>query len=132
MSWQMEGTADPFELFVVSADLTQYVAVAGNVNPATHGIWVVAPGIGPLGTSLGEQLKPPVVTALNTPYEIVIAVDSLGGASVTVKSAGTFLGTIANLVPGLGPYYVVLGQRLGRTAAGTQSAFWSSVGVTTP
>jgi hypothetical protein len=127
-----EGTADPFEVFLVSSDLTQYLAVAGNVNPSVIGFWVVSPNLGPLGSSLGEQFTPNIVTALDTPYQIEIAVSTAGAATVKVASNGTLLGTLSNLQPGTGPFYLILGQRLGYTATGPQVASWSYVSVTTP
>jgi hypothetical protein len=127
-----EGTANPFEIFLVSADLTQYLAVAGNVNPSVIGFWVVTPNLGPLGSSLGEQFTPNIVTALDTPYQIEIAVDAEGAATVNVAAGGSLLGTLSNLQPGTGPFYLILGQRLGYTATGLQVANWSYVGVTTP
>lgn len=127
-----EGTANPFEVFLVSADLTQYLALAGNINPSVTGFWIVTPNLGPLGTSLGEQFSPNIVPALHTPYQMQIAVDAQGGATVKVSSGGTTLGILSNLQPGTGPFYLILGQRLGYTATGTQLAHWSYVEVTTP
>jgi len=126
-----QGTGDPFQVFLVSADLTQYVTVTGNVGPYL-GIWANAPNIGALGTSLGEQFSPPISTAFNTPYQIVINVDAQGAATVRVERSGTALGSLSNLQPGTGPFYLVLGQRIGLAPTGTQAADWSYVRVSTP
>jgi len=126
-----EGTGDPFEIFLASADFTQFLTVTANVNPVYDGIWANAPNISQLW-QLGNQFSPPISPAFNTPYQIVIAVDAQGAATVKVKSNGTVLGTMSGLQPGTGPFYLVLGQRIGNAATGSQVADWSSVRVTTP
>ena len=126
-----QGTGDPFEVFLVSADFTQFVVVSGNMNPTYYGIWAAAPNISQLW-QLGEQFSPPISTAFNTPYQIVIKVDAQGAATVRVESSGTALGSLSNLQPGTGPFYLVLGQRIGLAPSGTQAADWSYVRVTTP
>jgi hypothetical protein len=126
-----QGTGDPFEVFLVSADLTQFLTVTGNVNPVYQGIWATATNVSLLW-QLGDQLSPPISTAFGTPYRIEIDVSAHGAATVTVESSdGTQLGSVSGLQPGVGPFYLVLGQRIGLTTPGSQVAFWRYVRVTT-
>jgi len=80
-----QGTGDPFQIFLVSADLTQYLTVTGNVKPIYLGIWVNAPNIGALGTSLGEEFSPSISPAFSTPYQIIISVAAQGAATVKLE-----------------------------------------------
>jgi hypothetical protein len=126
------GTANPFEVFLVSPDLTEYVTLAANVSPAYHGMWVGAPNIAPL-FDLGEQFSPPFNPVLGTTYVVSMSVDDSGVASVSVAdSAGKVLGTASGLQSGTGPFYLVLGQRIGLAPAGPQEAVWTSVEVSRP
>jgi hypothetical protein len=122
-----QGTANPFEIFLASSDLTQFLTVTANVSPAYDGMWATAPNISQLW-QLGEQFQPPITPAFNTLYSIIITVNDQGAATVTVKNAeGMVLGTLSDLQPGMGPFYLVLGQRIGLAAAGSQAASWKSV-----
>lgn len=58
----IEGTANPFAIFLVNADLSQYLVLYANVNTAFafEGFWGNAPNIGSLDF-LGEQFSPNIV-----------------------------------------------------------------------
>jgi hypothetical protein len=126
------GTANPFEIFLVSSDLTQYVTLAANVSPVFHGMWIGAPNIAPL-FDLGEQFSPPFDPVLGTTYAVSISVDASGVASARVSDVkGKVLGTMSGLQSGTGPFYLVLGQRIGLAPTGPQEAVWSLVRISRP
>jgi hypothetical protein len=123
------GTADPFEIFLVSSDLSQFVTVTANVNPTYDGMWANANNISQLW-QLGDQFQPQITPTLNVVYRILITVDANGAGSVTMENnAGQVLGSVFNLQPGTGPFYLVLGQRIGLAKAESQIAYWKYVSV---
>jgi hypothetical protein len=127
-----QGTANTFAIYLASTDLTQYVSLSANVSPTYNGFWVDAPNIAQLG-NLGERFSPPVSPALNTLYKIEIAIDAQGIGTTTLEnSSGTILGSVSNLQAGTGPFYLVLGQRIGLAPPGTQVADWRAVSVSAP
>jgi hypothetical protein len=127
-----EGTADPFEIFLASADLTQFLTVTANVNPTYVGFWATAPNISQLW-QLGKQFSPPISPNFYAPYIVTISVNARGVATATVENfVGTVLGRVSKLQAGTGPFYLVLGQRIGDAATGSQVADWFSVKVTAP
>lgn len=129
-----EAAGNPFEIFLVSADLSQFLTVSGNLsasNGGYYGIWTTAPNVSQLW-QLGEQLQPPTLAAPNTEYTINITVNANGTATVSVlQSDGTLSGGASNLQPGTGPFYLVLGQREGLpfNGPGPNVAYWGSVSV---
>jgi hypothetical protein len=130
----VKGTANPFEIFLASADLTQFVTLSANVNQTYRGFWADAPNVGQLW-QLGEQFSPAIRPSFETLYKITLSIDTTGGATATVEDvfAGTVLGSLSNLqVGGTGPFYLVLGQRIGLATARPQLADWSYVTVTGP
>jgi hypothetical protein len=127
-----QGTADIFEIFLASSDLTQFLTVTSNVNPTYDGTWATASNISQMWR-LGEQFSPPIPPVLKTTYQVTIKVDKQGSALAIVEDlAGTVLSTASNLQPGVGPFYLVLGQRIGNAPTGSHVADWSSVIVSTP
>jgi hypothetical protein len=127
-----QGTADVFEIFLANSDLTQFLTVTADVNPTYDGTWATAPNLSELW-QLGEEFSPSIPPALNTTYQVTIKVDAGGAAIATVEDlAGNVLSTVSNLQPGPGPFYLVLGQRIGDAPTGSQVADWSSVTITTP
>ncbi len=128
-----QGTANPFEIFLANADLTQFLTVTCNVSSSYDGMWAEAPNVPGQGQlwQLGEQFQPPITPALNTVYQIRMSVDALGGATVSIASRGVVLGSLTNLQPGTGPFYLVLGQRIGNAVTGSQVAYWKNVRVST-
>jgi hypothetical protein len=125
----VQGTANPFAIYLVSADLTQYLTLHANVNPVYEGFWADAPNVDYL-YNLGKQFPHNFVPQMNTEYKVVMKVGATGLAIVRVYAAGKLLGTLHGLQVGTGPFYLVLGQRIGLAEAGSQVADWSSVKVT--
>lgn len=126
-----QGTADVFEIFLANPELTQFLTVTANVNPTYDGMWVDSPNFGLW--QLGDQFSPSIAPAFNSTYQVTIKVDAEGTALAIVEDlAGTVLSTVSNLQPGTGPFYLVLGQRIGDARTGSQVADWSHVTVTTP
>jgi hypothetical protein len=139
-----EAAGNPFEIFLVSNDLTtsqdpsQFLTVSGNLsssNGGYYGIWPTAPKISQLW-QLGEQLQPSTLAAPNVEYTINISVNAQGSATVTVENAnGTLLGSASNLQPCAQactqPFYLLLGQREGLpfNGPGPNVAYWGSVSV---
>jgi hypothetical protein len=127
-----QGTADIFEIFLASLDLTQFLTVTADVNPTYVGMWADSPNLGALW-QLGEQFSPSIDPSLTTTYQVTIKVDAEGAAIAVIENlAGTVLSTASSLQPGTGPFYLVLGQRIGNAPTGSQVADWSYVAVTTP
>jgi hypothetical protein len=125
----VQGTANPFAIYLANADLSQYLALYANVNPVYEGFWANAPDINGLD-NLGEQFSPNVVPQMSTPYEVVIQVNSAGLGTVKIYSGGILLGARRNLQPGTGPFYLVLAQKIGLPEeTGPQVANWSSITV---
>jgi hypothetical protein len=140
-----EAAGNPFEIFLVSNDLTpsqdpsQFLTVSGNLsasNGGYYGIWATAPNISQLW-QLGDQLQPSTLAAPNVEYTINITVNANGSASVTVEQTnGTLSGSASNLqvcaAACTKPFYLVLGQREGLpfNGPGPNVAYWGSVSVT--
>lgn len=125
----MEGTANPFEVLLVSDNLRQYVTVTANVNPLYIGMYGDAPNIA-ASTDLGRQFRPRIQPEFGTLYEIVIVIDARGVAAATAKDAsGAVLGTVSHMKAGKGPFYLVLGQRIGLAQPAPQVAEWKNVEV---
>lgn len=127
------GTANPFEIFLASPDLTQFLTVDANVCPCYNGFWVSAPNVSQLW-QLGKQFSPPISPNFYAPYIVIINVNAEGIATVNIENfVGTTLGKILKLEAGTGPFYLVLGQRIGLPdQTGSQFANWFSVKVTAP
>src|SRR5208282_795979 len=126
------GTADPFEILLANADLTQFLTVTANVNPTYLGFWAAAPNVSQLW-QLGKQFSPAISPNFYAPYIVTIGVNAEGVATATVENfVGTVLGRVSKLEAGAGPFYLVLGQRIGLAATGPQFSDWFSVKVTAP
>jgi hypothetical protein len=135
--------ATPFVVYLVSADLRQWLSVAGHLggegepgvrvsvplfgvrvggaSPSVeHGVWVnytaSAQPVSALGRKIFEHPQPSV------PYTIQMTVNADGLASVSfLDPAGIMLGGQSAMPVGTGPFYVVLAERNGQTAANWQS-----------
>jgi len=127
------GTANPFEIFLASADLTQFITLDANVCACYDGFWSSAPNVSQLW-QLGEQFSPPISPNFDAPYIVTISVSAKGVATVTVENfVSTVLGKLTTLDAGTGPFYLVLSQRIGLPLqTGPQFANWFSVKVTAP
>ncbi len=127
----VQGTANPFEIYLASADLTEFTSLAANVSPTYDGFWANAPNVSQIW-QLGEQFSPPILPSFNTSYTVTVVVDGQGQATTTVSSNGTTFGTVSGLQVGTGQLYLVLAQRIGLAPTGSQVASWANVGVTVP
>jgi hypothetical protein len=146
--------AIPFEVYLVSPDLRQWVSLAGHLGGAghrdgdihvggalpffhgavniplgggpspDHGVWVNYGGSGMPISSLGNKITEHA--AAGVPYTIQMTVGPDGMASVAFQdAAGVTLGAQNGLPVGMGPFYIVLATRNGPT-----SASWQSVQLT--
>jgi hypothetical protein len=137
--------ATPFEIYLVSADLQQWVSIAGHLGGHGHphndvvfhfigggaavpvgggsspdyGVWINHTGSGLPIAALGYKLADHPLPG--RAYTVQISAGADGAASVAfVDAAGVVMGT--QTVPvGTGPFYVVLAGRGGRTIAEWQS-----------
>lgn len=141
--------ATPFEIYLVSGDLQQWVSVAGHLGgrggPHTevivgggfghvmggvgvpvgggrspdYGIWINHTGSGLPISALGYNLLEHPVAGVAYTVQITAGADGLASVAL-LNSAGAVLA--AQSVPiGTGPFYVVLAGRGGETAAEWQS-----------
>jgi len=128
---QAHGNA--YEVFLLSADLAQWLNVAGNLNPGNgsfFGVWVNYDKSGLGFLSLGNNLYSDPST--NSLYTIQIFVQSSGIATVALfSSTGAALGVQSGLNVGTGPFYLVLGQREGGPRVpGANVATWKNASLT--
>ncbi len=125
----IEADGNPFNVYLVSGDLSQWISIAGNVNSGNgpyYGIDVNWTNSGQLFSSLGSTVYATPGTGIF--YNITVSIDSSGNASMSISAAGTTLGSISNLSVGKGPFYVVLAQREGLPyTVGPNLAVWQSV-----
>lgn len=143
----------PFQIYLVSADMQQWLSVAGHLGGRPHprtdvrlgffgpyggasfgiptgdgyspdyGVWVNHTGNGLPISALGEKLFPGPVA--NVPYTIQVSVGSDGLASVTLLQSGGGVLAGQTVPVGTGPFYVVLAGR-----DGGSHALWQSVQLT--
>jgi hypothetical protein len=128
---QAHGNA--YELFLVSADLGQWLNVAGNLNPGNgsyFGVWANYDYSGLPFLSLGNKLY--LDPGVNSLYTIRIFIENTGLATISLFSdSGDLLGLQSNLDVGAGPFYVILGQREGGpNLVGPNVATWKNVSLT--
>jgi len=149
----MSQDAIPFEIYLVSSDMQQWLNVAGHLGgrgrprgevhvglfgpfggarfgvptgggqSPDYGIWLNHTGSGYPIASLGNKLYPYPIAGV--PYTIQVSIGGDGLASVTLLDADH--GTLAteSVPAGTGPFYVVLAGRDGSTYAN-----WQAVQVT--
>lgn len=120
------------EIVLATADSSAGVGMVGGqaVAPGAPGLaMVVAAGPGkPWRASQDQALSHDAPMAAK-PYEFIIDIDQDGMAHVYVRSAGQVLGAEQAQV-GSGPFYVVLGQASGASAAGQPNlAQWKGVTI---
>ncbi|MGH7980329.1 MAG: DUF6600 domain-containing protein, partial [Limisphaerales bacterium] len=149
----MSQDAVPFEIYLVSNDLQQWLSVAGHLGGRGHprgevhvglfgpfggarfgvptgggrtpdyGVWVNHTGSGFPIASLGNKLYPYPLAGV--PYTIQISISADGLASVTLLDADQGVLASQSVPAGTGPFYVVLAGR-----DGSVRAQWQSVQVT--
>jgi hypothetical protein len=140
----MTQRAIPFEIYLVSSDLRQWVSVAGHLGGRAEERERVHVGIGPFGWTSGRPVNAPdygfwinhtgsglPISALGykfadnpyagIPYTVQISAGSDGAASVTLINASGIVLASLNVPVGMGPFYVVLAGRDGLTFANWQS-----------
>ena len=146
----MSQDAIPFEVYLVSDDLRQWLSVAGHLggcgrvrtrvtvgffgpfggggvrlptgsgNAPDYGVWVNHTGNGWRISALGRRLFDRPLAGV--PYTIQITMDNNGVATVgLLNSVGAMLASCTTPV-GMGPFHVVLAERDGPTYA-----IWQSV-----
>jgi hypothetical protein len=123
------GAANAFEIFLASDDLSQFVTVSCNINSGN--IWANAANITQLW-HFGEEFSPPIQAQFGTLYTVIINVNAKGEASIKIKDPqGAVLGAVSGLqAGGVGPFYLVLGQKIGSATPTPLGADWFSVRVT--
>jgi hypothetical protein len=126
----MEAHGNAYEVFLFSADLSQWLDVSGNLNPGNgsfFGVWVNYNESGLPFLSLGDDLYSDPST--NSQYTLQIFVEATGVATVSLYSSnGAVLGVQSGLNVGTGPFYLILGQREGGPRVpGANVATWKDV-----
>ncbi|HEY3861316.1 MAG TPA: DUF6600 domain-containing protein [Verrucomicrobiae bacterium] len=141
----------PFEIYLVTPDLRQWLSVAGHLGgestrregvriyspfggvrvPTGHGpspeygVWVNWTGSAQPLSALGTKIYPTPFP--NVPYTVSVTVGADGMASVSLMdAAGHALGAMNSMPVGAGPFNVVLAAR----RAGPTFANWQSVSLT--
>lgn len=120
------------EIALATADASAGVGMVGGqgVAPGATGLaMVVAAGPGkPWRVAQDQGMSRDAPTA-GKPYEFIIDIDQDGLAHAYVRSAGQVLGA-EQVQVGSGPFYVVLGQASGASAAGQPNlAQWKGVTI---
>ena len=146
----MEQEGIPFEVYLVSGDMQQWLTVSGHLggrgkprgevhvglfgplggahfNVPTgggqspdYGVWVNHTGSGYPLASLGNKLYPYPIARM--PYTIQVSVGADGLASVTLLDSNHGILASESVPAGTGPFYVVLAGHDGSTYATWQSA----------
>ncbi len=149
----------PFDVYLVSADLRQWISVAGHLGGAgggprggigiaspfggvrvpfghgpspEYGIWVNWTGSGQPIAALGNRIYP--MPAPSVPYTVTVNIDPTGLASVSLQDpSGLSLGALNAMPVGPGPFNVVLAARkMGPTFANWQSVQLTPQGAPPP
>ena len=134
----------PFDIYLVSADLQQWLSIAGHLGgraerggvrfgigpfhmgipPAAdspeYGFWINHTGSGWPISALGNRLADHPIAGV--PYTIQVSAGADGSASVTLSDSAGMVLAAQNVPVGMGPFYVVLGGHGGSTYANWQSA----------
>jgi hypothetical protein len=124
------ANGNPFYLELASADLTQFLTLAGNINPNNTGFYGI--NLNATGGSFNSLLYS--APAVNVLYTINVAVDVTGQATVTLSNAGgAVLGSQSGPIVGTGPLYLILSQLEGLPhTVGPNTAIWQQASVTPP
>jgi hypothetical protein len=119
------ANGNAFALYILSENLSQGFKLEGNVNPRGYrGLWIAH------AKTSGENVFR--MADVNQWYGIVVKIDARGIGTMSVTDVrGTSLATRAGWpIGGVGPFFVVLGQRAGAPlTVGPNEAVWSSVEV---
>ncbi len=124
------SSGNPFGLFLINQQMTQYIDIGGNLNPANgaYGIRLDTQD-GPSGYLGSDVLV--ATPRVGTTYVLSIAMDSAGTADARVEDiSGNLLGSATGIAVGPGPFYVVLAQWEGTPVTeGPNQATWTSLDV---
>jgi hypothetical protein len=154
----MAAEGIPFDVYLVSPDLRQWISVAGHLGGAggprggigisspfggvrvplgggaspEYGIWANWTGSGQPISALGNKIYP--APAPGVPYTITMTVGPDGMASVSLQDpSGVSLGVLNAMPVGAGPFNVVLAaRRFGPTFANWQSVQLTPLGAPEP
>lgn len=145
----MAQSATPFEIYLVSADLRQWVSIAGHLgglvrrerivglgglvqvrlprppDAPEYGIWINSTGSGLPISALGYKFSDDPLAGV--PYTVQVSAAADGNASVSLLDSRGGVLAAKNVPVGTGPFYVVLSGRDGPTFAN-----WQSVQLTGP
>jgi hypothetical protein len=126
------ANGNPFELLLVSSDLSSRMSLSGNLNsanPPYYGIWVNYTGSGTTFHMGGDLFFSKPTT--NVPYTIQLSVDEAGnGTALLADTNGDLLCLRTGLSVGTAPFYAVLAQREGQpNTVGTNVAVWHRASV---
>jgi len=145
----LEQYGVPFEIYLVSGDLQQWVSVAGHLggrggprggievgggmhhlfgevripvggSSPEHGVWINHTGNGQPISALGNKVFEDPIAGLAYTVQINLGAD--GMAAVTFMDAAHMVLAAQSVPAGRGPFYVVLAGRDGPTLASWQSA----------
>jgi hypothetical protein len=123
---------NPFYVYLVNNDLSQWLTIAGNVGTTSGawGIWIDYTESGVLLSSLGIDIFGNPSTGVW--YTIQLSVDASGnGAFALTDINGNILASQSALPVGTGPFYVALAQREGLPAvSGPNVGIWRSANLT--
>lgn len=136
--------ATPFEIYLVSSDLQQWVTIAGHLggrgqprgevvvggvfghvvhgdagDAPDYGVWVNHTGSGLPISALGYKLLANPTAGVPYTFQITAGPDGLASVAL-LNSVGAVL-AVQNVPVGIGPFFVVLAGRDGRTVAEWQS-----------
>jgi len=129
------ANGNPFEIYLVTEDLSQYLMISGNLNGnngGCYGIWLRSTA---RGAPLGEQ-EPQILyeqPQQSIWYILRLSINSNGFANIILFDYDRIrLASKQNIQVGKGPFYVVLGQREGLPYTnGANEAVWSWLRLTT-
>jgi len=127
------SNGNPFALYLVSSDGSQYLAVNANLDSQGGGVSFGHTGS---GNDSGKEKSASLMqgATVETWYVIRFVIDPRGVGVVSIEDReGGVLGKASQLYVGNGPFYVVLAQWAGwpRTT-GPNEAIWASITISAP
>jgi hypothetical protein len=124
------ANGNPFWLDLTSGNTSNYITIAGDLNPNNGGYYGVNLNASDPNFTAGVKLY--TTPSVNTWYTVAITVDATGLATVvlTNTATGAVLGSQSGINIGTGPFYLILGQYEGlpRTV-GPNTAVWGDAVV---
>ncbi len=131
------SSGNPFGLVLISASGTEFVDIAGNLNPENRPYYGIRFDVSGAPEGLGHYLgNTALVTAprVGVAYTLHLSLEADGSCTATVLDpAGDVLGHAAGVGVGRGPFYVVLAQwEGGPRTPGPNVAIWRSLTLESP